>query len=159
MIPRQLEILLDTFSKSELSKSLGYTNKSQITAVAIREFLRNYAMHKKFLDLIDVSDNEVKLMDFNVGKIIKLTIDKKSGALFCLEHKVESCIHTTFVSELPRFTESRTKPTGQPTMRPKQWTDEEMVEEIRRIVGSMKAYSVSEISNEKMKKIIKILED
>ncbi len=159
MIPRQLEVLLDTFSKSELSKSLGYTNKSQITAVAIREFLRNYAMHKKFLDLIDVNDNEVKLMDFNVGKIIKLTIDKESRTIFCLEHKEKSCIHTAFVLGLPRFTELVTKNSKMRMAQPKQWTDEEMVEEIRRMVGSMKAYSVNEISNEKMKKIIKILED
>ena len=42
---------------------------------------------------------------------------------------------------------------------PKNFTEEEMIEEFRKIIGNMKSNSINEISNEKLKKIIKILED
>ena len=77
MLPRQLEEMLDTFSKSELANSLGFTNKSQIAAVAIRDFLRNHAAYITFLDFLDVNDDEVRLMDYQVGKVIKVKRDSK----------------------------------------------------------------------------------
>ncbi len=159
MLPRQLEEMLDTFSKSELANSLGFTNKSQIAAVSIREFLRNYAMYNTFLDFLDINENEIKLMDYNVGKVVKVSFDSELRTLYCLEHKSETCKHTQFISGLPRFGEFIDKHSKVKGMRPKKRTDDEMVENIRLEISRSLVNSKKNVSNEKLKKIIKILEN
>lgn len=157
MLPRQLEEQLDTFSKSELANSLGFTNKSQIAAVAIRDFLRNYAMYNTFLDFLDINEKEVKIMDYKVGKVIKIIFDE-SQDLLCLEHKSESCQHTQFILGLPRFKEFINKKHKIRKAGLKKYTDEEMIEKIRFDISRSLLNSKNNVSNEKLKRIIKILE-
>lgn len=158
MLPKQLDELLETFSKSELANSLGFTNKSQIAAVAIRDFLRNYTMYFTFLDFLDMNEKMVKLMDYNVGKVITVQINPDSR-LLCVEHKSEHCQHTQFISEIPRFKDTIAKHyKKKKTFEPKKYSDDELLEVIRNMIGTS-MINANDVSNKKLKKIIDVLED
>ena len=110
MLPRMIVEQLETVSGSKLMHNLGFTNKSQIAAVSIREFLRNYAMYNTFLDFLDINENEIKLMDYNVGKVVKVSFDSDLKTLFCLEHKSETCkLKTIYSTKTTHIKESKDK--------------------------------------------------
>lgn len=160
MVPKQLIEQLETFSDSKLANNLGFTNKSQIAAFAIRGFLKNYSSFMSYLDFLDVTKEKIVLMDHILGKEIHITINQQDQELFCKEDKSQFCNHIMFIEELPRFKESLKKFFKPHVVKIKKYTDEEMVENIKIDISRfLKYYKIKPNTNKKLMKIINELTD
>lgn len=104
MLPKELVQKLEIFSDTNFSKSMGFTNKSQLAASAIRYFLEQYSESMAYLELIDVKDNQVTLLDHKLGYKVRVTI--KNGKASCEKDK-NKCKHIDFVWFMPRFQKVR----------------------------------------------------
>jgi len=141
MLPRSVVEQLEIFAESKLSISLGYTNKSQIAALAIKDYLRKTNSHTAYIDFIDVDGKTVTLMDYKFGKPIKITIDDENLEIICEVHGSENCEHMDFLRGLPRFEKVLEKypfKTKSPKVRiPKiktEYTDKEIIDDMKKIV-------------------------
>ncbi|QLH06659.1 ribbon-helix-helix domain-containing protein [Nitrosopumilus ureiphilus] len=99
MLPKELIDQLEKFSESNVSRNLGFTNKSQMAAYAVRDFLKHYSSFMAYLELMDVESDFVILMDYKIGTTVK--VKDKNGKLTCSKHK-DQCEHMDFVSMIPR---------------------------------------------------------
>ena len=100
MLPKELIEQLEVFSQSNVSKNLGFTNKSQLAAYAVRDFLKHYSDFMAYLELVDVKADTVTLMDHKIGATIKIKI--KDHKVTCSKHK-SHCEHLDFVENIPRI--------------------------------------------------------
>jgi hypothetical protein len=98
-IPSELVRDLETFAESGISRALGFTNKSQLAAFAIRDFLRHYAEYLSVYQLADASENQVTLIDHEENIVVKLTHDGKF--LHCDKDDSNYCEHIKFVLLCP----------------------------------------------------------
>jgi len=158
MLPKLLTEQLETFSESQMSNDLGFTNKSQVAAFAIRQFLKNYSSFMSYLDFLDVSKEAISLRDHKLGKTIKIKIDSKTEELFCEIDKSQFCEHIRFVEELPRFKEALKKYFKHEALKPAYFTDDEMLKDIKRQVDRFSKYQKTP-TNKKLLKIIKELSE
>lgn len=101
MLPSELLNELEQFSETNVSKKLGFTNKSQLAAFAVREFLRNYSRYMAFLELVDIDDDRVLLMDHKLDSTVQVVVRGKK--VVCLEHESDDCDHIKFAWLIPRF--------------------------------------------------------
>ena len=157
MLPKQLTEQLETFSESQLAKNLGFTNKSQIAANAIREFLRNYSSYFAYLDYLEFHNNQIKLMDHELGIIINIKFDKENKSLFCDKHESNGCNHIRFLWLIPRFREELKKferPVTIPKI--KIYTKEDILEGLQ-IPIRQSTYNKSKDRKISKKKMIEIL--
>lgn len=101
MLPAELLTELERFSETNVSKKLGFTNKSQLAAFAVREFLRNYSSYMAFLELVDIDSNRVLLIDHKLDSTVEVMV--KGKKIVCLEHESDDCDHVKFAWLIPRF--------------------------------------------------------
>lgn len=166
MLPKQLNEQLETFSESDLAKNLGFTNKSQIAANAVREFLRNYSSYLTYLDYLGLEKKTVKIMDYNIGKVIELMFDSENEILSCKHDNSNNCKHVQFLWVIPRFKEDLKKITKPLSIaKSKIYTKEDILEGLQTTIRQS-TYTKSKDRNmpkeemiEILKKIIKDLEE
>jgi hypothetical protein len=109
VLPKSTVDQLDDFSESKIATSYGFTNKSQIASIAIREFLRNYSSYQTYLDYLGFEKKIIKIMDHELGKTVEIKLDSENTTLFCKNHNSDYCNHIRFVWTLPRFKEELKK--------------------------------------------------
>lgn len=90
---------LETFAESGISRALGFTNKSQLAAFAIRDFLQRYADYLSVYQLTDVNENQITIIDHEENTIVKLKHDGKF--LHCDKDKENYCEHVKFAIMCP----------------------------------------------------------
>lgn len=98
-IPSELFRDLETFAKSGVSRALGFTNKSQLAAFAIRDFLHKYAEYISIYQLADVTEDQVTIIDHAENTVAKLTHDGKF--LHCDRDDENYCDHIKFALLCP----------------------------------------------------------
>lgn len=158
-LPKELVENLEVFVNSGTSRGLGFTNKSQIAANAIREFLRNYSNYSSYLDYLEFENNQVKVMDHELGKVVEIKFDYEDTTLFCQNHDSDYCNHVRFVWTLPRFKE-KLKEFKKPThkLKPKIHTKKETSEVLQKCILTS-AYNKSKDKKISKKKMIEILNE
>ena len=140
MLPRSVVEQLEVFAKSKLANSLGYTNKSQIAALAIRDYLRKTNLHTAYIDFIDVDGKIITLMDYQLDKTIQVIIDNEKLEIRCEQHGSKICNHTNFLRGLPRFEKILEKypfKEREPRIKiPKvaEYSDKSMIDNIKRVI-------------------------
>ena len=97
--PKELVRDLETFADSGVSRALGFTNKSQIAAFAIREFLANYSDYLSMYQITDFSENEITLIDHEENKVIHIKYDGQF--LHCDVDDEPHCDHIKFALSCP----------------------------------------------------------
>lgn len=136
MLPKDLIDSLELFAQSDTSRNLGFTNKSQLAASAVREFLRNYSTHMANLDYLEMKDDLVKIMDYRLGSVVEVKIDKENYEVFCRKDNSNNCNHADFLFTIPRFKEDLKKFTPKPhTPKIKVYTKENIDEALTRIIN------------------------
>lgn len=100
MLPKELIDNLEVFAESKTAKSLGFTNKSQLAAFAVREFLHRYSDYISVYELVDVTEDQVVMIDHDSGGVVKLNL--KDGYLICDKHQKAGCDHSGFALVTPR---------------------------------------------------------
>ena len=98
-LPKELVRDLETFADSGISKALGFTNKSQLAAFAIREFLSKYSDYLSIYQITDFSEDKITLIDHAENKTINLKHDGKY--LRCDVDNENYCDHIKFVLMCP----------------------------------------------------------
>ena len=98
-LPKELVRDLETFADSGASRALGFTNKSQIAAFAIREFLANYSDYLSMYQITDFSENEITLIDHEENKVIHIKYDGQF--LHCDVDNEPHCDHIKFALSCP----------------------------------------------------------
>ena len=159
VLPKSTVEQLDNFSESKIATSYGFTNKSQIASIAIREFLRNYSSYQTYLDYLGFEKKTIKIMDHELGKIVEIKFDYENTTLFCKHHNSDYCNHIRFVWILPRFKEELKK-FEKPAFKamPKIYTKEDILEGLQ-IPIYHSIYNKSKDKKITKKKMIKILEE
>jgi len=99
-LPKELVDDLETFANSKTAKSMGFTNKSQFAAFAIRKILNAYSEFLWVYELVDVTEDKVTIIDHEENQLVTLTL--KNGLLTCDKHKNRTCAHNQYVSIIPR---------------------------------------------------------
>ncbi len=102
-LPKEMVQKIEEFTESQYAKQLGFTSKSQVVVTAIRDFISHYSDYMSYLELVDVTDEVVKIMDHKLDSTIEVKINKKIGGTFCQKHHSVQCEHTEFVWLIPRF--------------------------------------------------------
>ena len=98
-LPKELVRDLETFADSGISRALGFTNKSQLAAFAIRDFLSKYSDYLSVYQLTDVSEKKITLIDHEENKVV--TIKPNGEWLQCNIDKERYCEHIKFVLMCP----------------------------------------------------------
>jgi len=98
-IPKELFKDLEIFAESGISRSLGFTNKSQLVAFAIRDFLARYSEYLSIYQLTDFSKNDIILIDHAENKKVHIKHDGKF--LRCDVDKENYCEHIKFILMCP----------------------------------------------------------
>lgn len=98
-LPAELVRDLEVFAESGVSRALGFTNKSQLTAFAIRDFLQRYADYLSVYQLTDVNENQVTIIDHDENVVVKLTHDGEF--LHCDKDDENYCEHVKFALMCP----------------------------------------------------------
>jgi len=99
-LPKELVNDLETFANSKTAKSMGFTNKSQFAAFAIRKILSGYSESLWVYELVDVTEGKVTIIDHETDELVTMVL--KDGYLVCDKHKNSICEHRDFVSGIPR---------------------------------------------------------
>lgn len=98
-LPSDLVRDLEAFADSGVSRALGFTNKSQLAAFAIRGFLSNYSDYLSIYQLTDFSGDKIIMIDHEQNRIVNITRD--GTFLKCnLDHD-NYCNHIKFVLQCP----------------------------------------------------------
>jgi len=99
-LPKELADDLEVFANSKAAKSMGFTNKSQFTAYAIRTALNRHSDYMWIFEFVDVAENEVTLIDHEENKVVRLVlIDDR---MKCSIHGWDFCEHQEFIRIIPR---------------------------------------------------------
>jgi len=99
-LPKELVDDLEAFANSKTAKSLGFTNKSQFAAFAIRKILNRYSEFLWVYELVDVTEEKVTIIDHEENQLVTLTL--KGEFLICDKHKNRDCNHIDYASIIPR---------------------------------------------------------
>lgn len=102
-LPKEMMDEVERFASSEYAKKNGFTSKSQVIVAAVRDFLKRYSDYMSNFELVDITDERVKLRDHKMNQIVNVRISKKVGGAFCETEKLARCEHTEFVWLIPRF--------------------------------------------------------
>ncbi|HWP78976.1 MAG TPA: hypothetical protein VNL34_04940 [Candidatus Nitrosotenuis sp.] len=98
-LPAELVRDLEVFAESGISRALGFTNKSQLAAFALRDFLHKYTEYLSVYQLVDVTENQVTILDHEENKVAKITHDGKF--LHCDIDDENYCEHIKFALLCP----------------------------------------------------------
>lgn len=98
-IPSELVSDLEAFAESGVSRALGFTNKSQLAAFAIRDFLNKYSEYLSIYQLTDVTEDQVTIIDHAEGTVVKITHDGEF--LHCDKDDERYCEHIKFALLCP----------------------------------------------------------
>ncbi len=98
-LPSEMVRDLETFAGSGISRALGFTNKSQLAAFAIRDFLHRYSEYLSVYQLVDVTADRVTIIDHENNTTVKLTHDGQS--LRCDKDDDNYCEHIKFALLCP----------------------------------------------------------
>lgn len=99
MLPKELVNDLETFANAGLARSLGFTNKSQLAAFAIRDFLAKYSEYLETYQLADYSDDKITLIDHGTNQVVTIKYDGKF--LRCDVDDEPHCDHIKFALSCP----------------------------------------------------------
>lgn len=99
MLPKELVRDLEVFAESGIASSLGFTNKSQLAAFAIRDFLTKYSEYLEIYQIADYSEEKITVIDHGENQIVTLKHDGKF--LRCDKDKSNYCEHIKFVLICP----------------------------------------------------------
>lgn len=98
-LPKELVRDLEVFADSGVSRALGFTNKSQLAAFAIRGFLAKYTEYLSIYQITDFSEDKITLIDHEENEVINIKHDGKF--LRCGHDKENYCEHIKFVLMCP----------------------------------------------------------
>lgn len=98
-LPKELVRDLETFADSGVSRALGFTNKSQLAAFAIRDFLAKYSDYLSIYQITDFSEEKITLIDHEENKVVNIKHDGEY--LQCDVDKERYCGHIKFVLMCP----------------------------------------------------------
>jgi len=98
-LPKELVNDLETFANAGLARSLGFTNKSQLAAFAIRDFLAKYSEYLETYQLVDYSEDKITLIDHGANQVVTIKHDGKF--LRCDVDNESYCEHIKFVLLCP----------------------------------------------------------
>lgn len=98
-LPGEIVRDLEVFAESGVSRALGFTNKSQLAAFALRDFLSRYSEYLSIYQLTDVSADQVTIIDHESNVVVKLNHDGKF--LRCDKDEENYCSHIKFALMCP----------------------------------------------------------
>ena len=99
-LPKQLVDDLETFANSKTAKSMGFTNKSQFAAYAVRAALDNHSDSLWVYEFVDVTENKVTIIDHEVNKVVNIVFIH--DRLKCSIHGWNHCEHQEYIRIIPR---------------------------------------------------------
>lgn len=102
-IPKEMADRIEEIIQTHYAKEIGFTSKSQIVVTAVRDYLYHYSNNMTYLELVDITNDLVKLRDYELNSIIEIVIDGEKGTAYCKKDKTTKCAHVNFLFLIPRF--------------------------------------------------------
>lgn len=99
-LPKELVDDLETFANSKTAKSMGFTNKSQFAAYAVRAALDRHSDSLWVYEFVDVTENKVTIIDHEENKVVNLVM--MHDRLKCSIHGWNFCEHEEYIRIIPR---------------------------------------------------------
>jgi len=155
-LPKELMKRVEDFVETNYAKRDGFTNKSQIMVIAVREFLQKYSKYQNYLEYVESEkQDELIVKDYAKNNSFKIKINFEEKNLFCNKDNSKSCEHVKFLFSIPKLNEKLKNVHYSSVPKLKQFTKDELIDEIIKVKEKPLDPSVGELTNNEYKKLLK----